>query len=676
MTGRNVTLDDGVYAERLVEPNHKLEEWLRGIWANLLPRSANRKCRFVQEIDALGHACESATDEELRLRLRQAAYGMRRDGLIDSHLVSAFATIREGSRRVLGKRHHDVQLLAGRVLLQGKIAEMATGEGKTLAGTLAVCAAAASGAMVHVVTVNDYLAERDAEENTPLYEFFGFSVGVVLQDMSIPDRQSAYACPVVYVSNKELTFDYLKDRIANGGLLATQLKVKRLLGVQRAGGSILQGLHVAIVDEADSVLIDEARTPLIISESLPDDLDPAVYQQALDLASQMQEYQHFRRGKGRDVWLTEAGETFLDGLLDQGVVAETSGRNDEAKASDSLLDMSPLWRSSLWRYELLGKALSAKHAFERDVDYIVADDKVQIVDEFTGRVMPDRTWERGLHQMIECKEGCEITGQRKTLSQITYQRFFGRYALLCGMTGTAREIRGELKRVYDLAVVRIPTNIPPKRKQWPARVFRTGDERWQAVADEAARLAAQGRAVLVGTRSVDASEILGELLQQKGVAHTVLNARQDAEEANAVAAAGHEGAITVATNMAGRGTDIRLSPEVEAKGGLHVILTEFHESARVDRQLFGRSARQGNPGTVQAIVSLEDELFHEHGGLWMKLLSPISVGDGSVARLAAKVLVGAAQSRAERRNRRIRLDAIERDRKWQRSLGFVGGHRK
>ncbi len=302
---------------------------------------------------------------------------------------------------------------------------------------------------------------------------------------------------------------------------------------------------------------------------------------------------------------------------------------------------------------------------------------MQIVDEFTGRVMPDRTWERGLHQMIEAKENCEISGQRRTLSQITYQRFFGRYLLLAGMTGTAKEVGPELKRVYDISVAKVPTHKPSRRKRLPDRVFLTSEARWQHVAIRAAELAAMGRAVLVGTRSVDASEYLGRLLDDLELPHTVLNARQDHVEAEAVEQAGLSGKVTVATNMAGRGTDIQLSDEVAEKGGLHVILTEFHESARVDRQLFGRAARQGDPGTVEAIVSLQDELFLRYAPLITRLLAKsIMQKTGPIQENIFRLLVVYAQAKAERYARKNRLDTIRRDRKWLQALGFIGLNKK
>jgi preprotein translocase subunit SecA len=654
LAGRDIEVADGAYLEQADPPTQVVEEWLRG-WAARLPsRQANASGDFVRQVNAQEAKVSAQSDDDLRRALREAAAQMRLRGFADDLVASAFAVVREAARRVLGMRHYDVQLLAGLALLRGHVAEMATGEGKTLAATLSVCTAAAAGAAVHVVTVNDYLAKRDATENAPLYAFFGLGVGIIEQEMSIEERRPQYARDVVYVSNKELTFDYLKDRIALGSLSAAQIKLRRLQGEYAASGSLLRGLHMAIIDEADSVLIDEARTPLIISETLPDDLGAAVYQKAIELARRLEAGAHYLQ-RDRDIWLTPAGEKILSKMA-----------GDEAG----------VWKSALWRKELVSQALAAVHLFLRDQHYILAEGKVQIVDESTGRVMPDRSWERGLHQMIEAKEQCEITGQRRTLSQITYQRFFRRYLLLAGMTGTASEVAVELRRVYDLCVTRIPTHKPSRRQRLPDRLFRVSEDRWRAVAARAREIAEAGRAVLAGTRSVEASETLSRLLGELDVPHTVLNARQDEAEAEAVAQAGQPGHITVATNMAGRGTDIKLAPEVEARGGLHVILTEFHESARIDRQLFGRSARQGNPGTVEAIVSLEDDVFQRitptlarrGARIWLRS----SAGSGRLFR----ALVVFAQSRAEARARRIRQETIKRDRKWWVSLGFVERHRK
>jgi preprotein translocase subunit SecA len=658
LAGRDIALAGGVYEERADRPAHAVEEWLRGMLARRPRRATRRDGRFVRRVNALEDEARQSDDIKLAQALRAVAADLCRQGLAEAPVARAFALVREAARRTLSMRHHDVQLLGAWELLQGRVAEMATGEGKTLAATLAACTVAATGAAVHVVTVNDYLAERDAEDNAPLYAFFGLSVGAVKQDMPLDERRRQYARDVVYVSNKELTFDYLKDRIALGSLSAAQLKLRRLKDGAQTPSALLRGLHLAIVDEADSVLIDEARTPLIISETRPDELGEALYRQALGIAGSLEKDRHYRLGRDRDLWLTPEGE------------AEVKRRAESEK-------LSGVWQSALWRKELIEKALSALHLFDLDRHYILAEGKVQIVDESTGRVMPDRTWERGLHQMIEAKEGCEITGQRRTLSQITYQHFFSRYLLLSGMTGTAREAEAELKRIYDLSVTRIPTHVPPGRRRLPDRVFRTSGERWTAVAERAREIAGEGRPVLVGTRSVEASERLSGILAGRRTEHVVLNARQNKSEADTVAQAGQAGRITVATNMAGRGTDIKLSPEAERAGGLHVLLTEFHESARVDRQLFGRSARQGNPGTVEAIVSLEDELFRRHLPDRLRKLLGVGLRAGKpVNAWLFREFVAFAQNRAEARDRRVRLETLQRDRQWQQALGFVGRHKK
>jgi preprotein translocase subunit SecA len=655
LVGRDVPLGDGPYLERLDAVRAPWEEHLRAL-LDRLPRTEVRRARaFVRATNALEDAARQHDDSQLRPRLDDVVRQIRREGFSDRTLAQAFALVREASHRTRGMRHHDVQLLAGRTLLRGRLAEMSTGEGKTLAATLAACTAAVTGAAVHVVTVNDYLAERDAEENRPLFEMLGLSVGVVLQDMEVPKRREAYARDITYVSNKELTFDYLKDCIALGEASLTQQRLRGLSGDQRGEAPILRGLHVAIIDEADSVLIDEAGTPLIISETLPDDLDPSIYTQSIALASSLRTGIDFVLGEHRDIWLTPRGKQTVR----------------QASAT-----YGGLWQSQLWREEFIQKALSAIHRFQRDQHYILAEGKVQIVDESTGRVMPDRTWERGLHQMIESKEGCEVTGQRRTLAQITYQRFFGRYLLLSGMTGTAQEVAAEVKRCYDLSITHIPTHKPSRRKRLADRICVDSEQRWQEVARRAAAMAANGRAVLVGTRSVEASEQLGALLDSAGIAHAVLNARQDESEAESVAQAGQCGRITVATNMAGRGTDIKLAPEVEQSGGLHVILTEFHESARVDRQLFGRCARQGDPGTTEAVVSIDDELFQQFAPATARWLMRAWVRKQRQSSRWLRKWVAHVQDRAERHYRQQRTDTMKRDGEWIRALGFVGKTRK
>ena len=660
--GRAIEVNSGVYLERRDRNEPAAEEWLRGLFAKLPQLRTHR--RRIARLLTMASQAESELKlmdvAELLARFKASGRSMRQSGFTDDALAQCMAIVREASQRSLGMRHHDVQIIGGWALLQGWVAEMATGEGKTLVAALSASAAASTGAAVHVVTVNDYLAERDAEQNAPLFKFLGLSIGVIKGDMDLAQRRGQYACDVVYVSNKELVFDYLKDRIATRGVLGSHLKLQSLARMQSTGNAqamdsavLLRGLHVAIVDEADSVLIDEARTPLIISETMPDEMGPKLYNQALDFGKRMLQGTHFSMAADRQIWLNPQAETDLQ-LWSR--------------------DLPGVWTSAIWRKELIQKALTALHCFQRDQHYILADNKIQIVDEFTGRVMPDRSWERGLHQMIQAKESAEITGQRKTLSQMTYQRFFRRYLLLCGMTGTAKEIAVELKSTYDLEVLRVPTHKPPLRVRLADSCYATDALRWQAVAQRAVAISRQGRPVLVGTRSVEASEKLSALLEQQGIAHTVLNARQDKTEAEAVAQGGEAGRITVATNMAGRGTDIKLAPGVDACGGLHVILTEFHESARVDRQLFGRSARQGNAGSAQSITAVTDELFMRFAWPLNRLSQRISAQQPYLPTWLVRAMVKLAQSRAERHNRHIRLSTMKQDRKTQDMMGFAGRH--
>lgn len=653
ITDGNLSLGDGLHLERRDEEVSGLEFFLKGC-ASRLPRLRPREAawpRVAEAVNALGDTFAAMDDDALRAAFASHGMALRKSGFELPQVAQVLAIVREVCVRTMGMRHHDVQIGGAWILLQGSVAEMATGEGKTLVAALAAAVAASTGAAVHVVTVNDYLSKRDAEENTPLFNFLGLSVGSIEQDMSPEDRRAQYACHVTYASNKELVFDYLKDEIAVGRMPQSQVRLQGVYAQRAPAVPLLRGLHFAIVDEADSVLIDEARTPLIISETLPDGDPDGLYERALGIARCLSSGVHYRVTHDRQVWLEPEGETEVQHLTS---------------------DMGGVWKSAKWRRELIDKALSALHNFHRDEHYIVVDDKVQIVDEFTGRVMPDRSWERGLHQMIECKEGVPVSGPRKTLAQLTYQAFFRKYLRLSGMTGTAKEIRAELKQVYELDVFPMPTHRRVQRVHGRPECWTTTEEKWLAVASEARTVAGAGRAVLVGTRSVEASETLSTLLQTQGVAHTVLNARQDADEADRVRAAGGVGCITVATNMAGRGTDIKPASKVKAAGGLHVILTEYHESARIDRQLFGRSARQGDPGSVKAIVSLQDDSFARYAPWARDLARRFAPSSGQLPGPVLRTLVTLTQWIAETRNRRQRLATLRHDRKQRQQMGFTG----
>jgi preprotein translocase subunit SecA len=588
--------------------------------------------------------------DELRSRLISAASNVEEIG-------SAFAIAREAARRHTGMRHFEVQLLGGAAMMGGAVAEMQTGEGKSLTALLPAVAAALGGRPVHIVTVNDYLARRDAELFCPAYGALGLSVGLVEHGQDARERQRAYACDVTYCTNKELVFDYLRDRLALGTCRArARLRVHELFKTGLAGRSqalLLRGLHFAILDEADSVLIDEARTPLILSGMEGDaDTDATLYETALDLAGRLAQGDDYHvLANEKSIRLTATGER---------------------RVAELAVGRPGLWAIRRAREELVQQALSAIHLFRRDVQYIVSEGKVQIVDEYTGRVMPDRSWERGLHQLIEAKEHCAITERNRTLARITYQRFFRRYLHLCGMTGTATEAAGELRAVYGLRVVRIPTNRPLRRTDFGTRVFAKAELKWNAVVETVSAATRSNRAVLIGTRSVGASEHVGRLLVRAGLQPVILNARQDRQEAEIIAGAGQPGRVTVATNMAGRGTDIQLDPLVKQAGGLHVILTEYHESRRIDRQLFGRAGRQGDSGSYESIVALDDELFQRFAG---KLLLVARAGmrqAKEVHPLLGRGLRAYCQSAAERLHARARRSTLAEDERLNRSLGFAG----
>ena len=652
-------LANSIYLERS-DPregmfDRKVRSWLDAAAQRLRPLRRMLAAR-VRQAGALAAECERLSDGEVRSQLRTAA----REALGPQGSARALALVREAARRSLGLRPFDTQLMGAAVVMTGRLAEMQTGEGKTLTAALGAAIVACAGVPVHVVTVNDYLAQRDADEMRPLFAFLGLEVGSVVAGMELPARRVAYACDVTYCVNKELVFDYLKDRVAAAATPTRAQMRLQALAAPPAGGTagrlLLRGLHFAIVDEADSVLIDEARTPLILAEKGAKDEDHVLYAQALELARALRAELHYELSAARRaLQLLPAGRAELARL-----VQEPGGFGG----------FGGIWQATRAREELASQALRALHLFHRDHHYILADGKVQIVDEFTGRVLDGRTWEQGLHQLIECKEGCDLSDHARTTARITYQRFFRRYLRLAGMTGTASEVAGELREVYALQTVTLQTHRPSRRVRREHLCCADAQAKWRRVAEDAAAAMRRGQPVLVGTKSVQASEQLAEVLQAAGLEFQLLNARQDAEEAEMVARAGEGGRLTVATNMAGRGTDIRLAPGVDEAGGLHVILTEFHETARIDRQLVGRCARQGNAGSAVAIVALDDALFSDHGRDLVRLLAA-----GGLLRpghAAVDLLRRLCQRRAGRHARRVRDDTMKRDRDVDNMLAFAG----
>jgi preprotein translocase subunit SecA len=657
------------YAERSEPKQSKLDRFIVQAYAAVssgLSRGGSARLgRMADAVDALGDEFAGVAEENLRSAAERIRIELTRHGFQPPLVARAFALIREVSARRLGLRHHRSQIMGGWAMLNGGLAEMETGEGKTITALLPAVTAALAGNFVHVVTVNEYLADRDGEQTRPVYETLGLTVGMIKREQSTAERRAAYGCDVVFCTNSDLVFDYLRDRMVLGHRRGRpRVLINDLLGSKAAGSSLLlRGLHFVIIDEADSVLIDEAKTPLILSGG-DDEPDTGLYYLALEFARQMK--------AGIDYRIDESGHSVA--LTQQG-----RKRIGEMVALKTLSAADFLWQSRRARDELVEQALTALHLFRLDKHYIVVGGKVQIVDEYTGRVMPDRSWERGLHQMIEAKEGREISGQRKTMARITYQRFFRRYLRVAGMSGTVGEAAGELRGVYGLKVIRIPTHRPLRRRHLGTHLLASAAEKWSLVVERAKEMAAAGRPVLIGTRSVQASEQVSTLLSAAGLAHDVLNARQDKQEAEIVAAAGGPGRITVATNMAGRGTDIKLAADVIESGGLHVILTEFHESARIDRQLFGRCARQGNPGTVEAIVSLDDELYLRFVGRRLRRTAELLLPPGRhqrphqrLSRGLGELLRRLAQRKAERMHAKTRRETVDQDLRYDRSLAFAG----
>jgi preprotein translocase subunit SecA len=549
------------------------------------------------------------SDAELLRRGRELRWQAKTQPRLSNLLVEAFALVREASRRELGFQHFLVQIQGGIALFEGHVAEMQTGEGKTLTATLPAFLRGLTGRGCHIVTVNDYLAHRDAETMGPIYERLGLSVGCIETPMQTEERRDAYAKDVTYGTAKEIGFDFLRDRLRIGADATSGYRRRNgpsFTGSARGANEspVQRSHHFALIDEADSILIDEARTPLIIGLTQPNTAATVNLLRWSQRASLRLE---------RDVEFVFEPDRRMAYLTDRGC------RKVLLMAKPSLLDCVDAERM----YKHVEQALSSRYGFQRDRDYVVVEEKVVIVDESTGRQMDGRKWQDGLHQAVEAKELVPITAATGQAARVTVQTYFRQYEHVCGMTGTAVQARRELANTYAISVSPIPTNRPCIRTGAPPRIFTTLAAKRQAVVQEVAKMTTAGRSVLVGTPSVDASEALSRALKECGIAHQVLNAHFHEQEADIVALAGESQAVTIATNMAGRGTDIQLDEKVRAAGGLHVIATEMHSSARIDRQLVGRAARQGDPGSFQFFLSLEDEL--------LRCLKP-----DKVARLRAK----------------------------------------
>jgi preprotein translocase subunit SecA len=626
---------------------------LSGALARRRAVSPTRLDAFAASVTSLGRELADRGDDALGDEVTRLRSRLTYDGLREESLARSFAIVREVARRTLGTPHYDVQIIGGRVMARGMLAEMETGEGKTLTATLPACSAALAGVPVHVISANDYLALRDAEAMRPLYEALGLSVGAVSEAKRDPaERRDAYACDVTYGTSKVIAFDYLRDRLSHPTGSGGAPHPRTGSGGAREA-PLLRGLCFAVVDEADSVLIDDARTPLVLAA--PGDCadQQRTYRSALRLASQLVPARdfHLDRREGTIV-LSEAGSKRLERMS---------------------RSMGGLWSGPLRREGWVREALRALHLFLRDRDYLVREERVQIIDQSTGRVAPDRSWDHGLQQLIELKERCPMSAERETLARITVQGFFRRYLRLAGTTGTAREVARELWSVYDLNTVRIPTRRPVRRTHLGCRVYAREEEKWEAVAQSVGAAHRSGRPVLVGTGSVEASERLARVLALAGFDHEVLNARHEAREAAIVSRAGRAGRVTVATPMAGRGTDIRLEAGVAERGGLHVIATQRCDARRLDRQLVGRCGRQGDPGSVEAILSLEDEPVVRHVPERIRHLAARIAGRGApLWGWLGELLTSLPQRADERRHARMRRDLMELEAQLGDLLAFSG----
>ena len=613
----------------------------------------------IRKIESLRPDMQALSDEELRGKTVEFRKRLSEGETLDDLLPEAFAAVREGAKRALNMEPFRVQLIGGVVLHQGRIAEMKTGEGKTLVGTLPVYLNALEGKGVHVVTVNDYLAKRDAEWMGQVYTFMGLTVGVVLNGMSSEERQQAYGCDITYVTNNELGFDYLRDNMA---IYKNQL--------------VLRGLHYAIIDEVDSILIDEARTPLIISGQ--SDKSTRIYEACDILAKQMT--------RGKDV----EDLSKIDAIM--GIEQEETG-DFVVNEKDKIVNLTAQGIEKTEKFFHLKNladpenleiqhciilALRANNLMQKDHDYIVRDDEVMIVDEFTGRVMPGRRYSDGLHQAIEAKEHVKVKRESKTLATITFQNFFNKFDKKCGMTGTALTEEQEFREIYGMDVIVIPTNRPVQRIDHNDAVYKTKREKFNAVVESVKEAHAKKQPVLVGTITIETSEMLSRMLRKEGIPHNVLNAKNHELEAQIVAQAGQHGAVTIATNMAGRGTDIKLDDEAKAAGGLKVVGTERHESRRIDNQLRGRSGRQGDPGESRFYISLEDDLMRLFGSERMiRMFEALGVPEGQeISHKSLSKAVESAQKKIETNNFGIRKNLLDYDQVMNEQREIIYGERR
>ncbi|NOY73057.1 MAG: prepilin peptidase [Gammaproteobacteria bacterium] len=636
-------LSHGVYPERHTSDKKKRVKF-----------SLRKAEKFITAVNDHEKNNNSSNDKQLQEQLVTLKIQLRSQGLDPDLVAKSFALIREFSFRRLAMRHHDEQLLAGWILINGMLAEMQTGEGKTLTATLAAGTTGLAGIPTHIMTSNDYLVTRDAAKMGPLYKSLGLSIGIITENTATTERRHAYAKNITYGTATQIAFDYMQDHMLIGSIHPLHLQADTFYNISPMKKKLrLRGLCYAIVDEADSIFIDEARTPLIISNTMNNEDQDRFYETVLKLAIQLEKYQDFNIDiKSKTASLTTDGEHKLEQLFEKKQTILTNIRQ---------------------RNELVQQALNALYLLIKNKHYLVKDNKIQIINENTGRLMDKRSWPQGLQQLLESKEALPLTKNKETLARMSFQSFFNRYLLLSGMTGTAREISSELKEIYALNVITVPAHKSIKRKYAGHLIYSNNNAKYAAILDTVRLLYKKRKPVLLGTRSVEESEKVALLLTESGIVNQILNAKQDRQEAEKIAQAGQPGQVTVATNMAGRGTDIILSNEARKLGGLHIIIIEQNDSARIDRQLTGRCARQGDPGHYQFIVSLDDRLFTQvYSPFSLKYIVKLTNKKSKIPSWIGVYLVSRAQRKIEKNHQTLRKKLLKTDLKRKKMLAFSG----
>lgn len=653
LTNSNLEVSSKVRLEQKPHNTTDVEYFFKKAFSLFLKKRISRStvnC-FAKRVNKFKQNLSHLSDEELKLSFTKIALEFKKT-LEDRHLEYLFACIGSAIYRLFKIYPHPVQFMGAYILLTGRLAEMPTGEGKTLVAGIASTLMAGLGYSVHVLTTNAYLAERDQQELNPLFTFFNIDSCFLAHDMDEEDKKAGYQKKICYISANELVFDYLKDDLSLKNNLSKKLgEFKSFLNPrEKKAKPLIPNLHFCIVDEADSIFIDEAQTPMILSQESEGLIEENIIYWAMQEAKKLIINVDFK---------VHYASRFIE-----------LHENNLSKIILPPIDVRPIWYNIVWQIYILKQALMAIFLYQKDHHYLIQDNKIQIIDESTGRVMADRSWEHGLHQLIEAKENLELTKGKETLSKITFQQFFKRYFILSGLTGTGLEVYQELWTTYNLKVCQLPPNIPSKRIMYPTKVFLREQEKYTAILEDVKKLKQEGRAVLIGTRNIESSEKISNLFKKFNLEHVLLNAREKEQEAKIIADAGRVAQVTIATNMAGRGTDIKLEQRLKNKGGLHVILTESHESKRVDRQLIGRAARQGDPGSAVVYISNEESLLRQHTNayLWITSFLPFLF----LKKMWLIFLIKKMQHRCQKQARFQRAAVLKNEQKLRSQIGFSG----